>query len=38
MASRTGAGTPGRSVVIGGTGSSSCRDNTAASVGPVNGG
>ena len=38
IADRIDAGTPGRSVVIGGTGSSSCRDNTAITVGPVKGG
>ena len=38
MACRTGADTPGRSVVMGGTGSRTWRANTAFAVNPVNGG
>ena len=37
-ARRTDAGTPGRSVVSGGTGSRTWRDNTASMSGPVKGG
>ena len=38
MARRTDPGTPGRSVVSGGTGSNTWRDNTATALGPVKGG
>ena len=38
IARRSDAGTPGRRVVSGGTGSSTWRDNTAAMLGPVKGG